>query len=224
MIRKFRQPRAVLAGSALLVTMLCGCESKFATVTPDLQAAFMKDLQAGKLNLDCGLKCDITWISQAPQIHALDLAENWNDLAVRVMQIGYGSDLAYYYLGQAAQGLGYHQAAITYYGNAMQIASGPNALLKCGGGDPGSDACQGVDLMSSIPVLIQASRDAMAAQAVAAADPPPAPHYHHARARQAAHWSAPPAVTPASASSGGSGWVAPPPAAQTAAAQTAAGQ
>jgi hypothetical protein len=150
-------------------------------------------------------------MSQAPSIHALDLAENWNGLAVRVMQIGFGSDLAYYYLGQSAQGLGYHNAAIAYYSTSYAIAQGGNPLLKCSAQQsPNGDPCLGVDLVSSIPVLIQASRDAIAQQQAAAAaaasasaDPPVVKH----------HRKKPAATT---ASTGSSGWVAPPPAASSA--------
>jgi hypothetical protein len=196
--------------AAAVAVLLAGCANKYDVVTPELQASMMADLQAGKLNLDCGPKCSLTWMSQAPSIHALDLAENWNGLAVRVMQIGFGSDLAYYYLGQSAQGLGYHNAAIAYYSTSYAIAQGGNPLLKCSAQQsPNGDPCLGVDLVSSIPVLIQASRDAIAQQQAAAAaasasaDPPVVKH----------HRKKPAATT---ASTGSSGWVAPPPAASSA--------
>ena len=208
---------------------LAGCANKYDTVTPELQASMMSDLRAGKPNLDCGLKCKLTWESQAPSIHALDIAERWPDLAVRVMQIGYGSDLAYYYLGQSAQGLQYHQAAIAYYNDAGAVSAGGNALLRCE--DAKSDtgnACQGVDIAASLPVLVQASRDALAAEQakeLAAQTPAPVVHHRHHKAATtpvAQHpdgWATPPplpasdAAQPAQAqpaSSQGPGWVAPP--------------
>ena len=205
---------ARLAGAVSFAGLLplAGCANKYEAMTPEIQSTMMSELQAGKLNLDCGVKCDFTWIQSAPSIHALDLAEKWPDLAIRVMQIGYGSDLAYYYLGQAAQGLGYHQAAITYYATSLSLDNGPNPLLKCAAGQSEmADPCQGVDLAGSIPVLMQASRDAIAsadqAQQQAAADPPaPGVHHHH-------HHTAPAAQPAAATSSGGSDWAVPPPAA-----------
>jgi hypothetical protein len=222
--------RQVLAISAA-VAMLAGCATKYEAVTPDVQAKMMADLQAGKPVLDCGGKCSFTWSAQAAAIHQLDLAEKWNDLALRVMQIGYGSDLAYYYLGQSAQGLGYHQAAIAYYGWSLGINTGTDPMLKCAGGTAlaaqlnlqAGDPCQGVDLAASIPVLIQASRDALAQQAAAAAAaqasevaPAPVHHYHHVQKTATntggSGWVAPPPAASGSSSSntGGTGWVAPP--------------
>jgi len=129
---------------------------------------------------------------------------------VRVMQIGYGNDLAYYYLGQAAQGLGYHQAAIAYYNNALAIATGADPLMKCETAQgEGNDPCQGVDIAGSIPVLVQASRDALAQQAASVRHRRPRSNVQPASAGPG--WAAPP---PAGApAAGGPGWAAPPPAA-----------
>ncbi len=197
------------ARAGMGVLMLSGCANKVATLTPEVQAGMLADLQAGKLSLDCGAGCLLTWMSEASSLHALDLAEKWQDLAVRVMQIGYAQDLAYYYLGQAAQGLNYQQAAIGYYGYALGLATGQNTFARCAGGQsPGNDPCQGVDLVNAIPVLMQASRDALAQQqaAAAAADAPPPPPVHHHRRR-----AAPPAATPPADAGSGSGMAMPPP-------------
>jgi len=222
------QRRILIAVSSSLL-ILAGCANKYGAVTPELQASFMSDLKAGKMNLDCGAGCSFTWISQAPSIHALDIAEKWPDLAVRVMQIGYGSDLAYYYLGQAAQGLNYQQAAIGYYSTSLALATGPNPLLKCSAGQgAGGDPCQGVDLVGSIPVLVQASRDAIAQQIAAQDAPAPVKHHHHhtPAASTASGWAAPPPAAGSGSGSstassgtsgsgtGSSGWAAPPPAGQ----------
>lgn len=191
----------LLVGSTLLA--LAGCANKFEAITPEIQASMLADLKAGKLNLDCGIKCDFTWIAQASSVHAYDVAEHWDDLAVHVMQIGYGNDLAYYYLGQAAQGLGYHQAAIGYYNYALALNGGQNALLQCASGRTESnDPCQGVDIAGSIPVLVQASRDALAQQVAAEearSRPQPVVHHHHRSAS-----------SPTSANND-PGWVTPPP-------------
>jgi hypothetical protein len=207
-----------IALSASVLLLLAGCSNKYDSITPEIQAKMMADLQAGNLTLDCGPKCTFTWLAQAPQVHQLDLAEKWQDLAVKVQQIGYGSDLAYYYMGQAAQGLGYHQAAITYYSTSLGISTGQDPLLRCEGGQSeNGDPCQGVDLVSSIPVLIQASKDALAQQAAAtAAANAPAPTYHHHRKPKPAAstggsgWAVPP-PPPSSGGTGSSGWSAPPP-------------
>jgi len=39
----------------------------------------------------------------------------WKNLAEKVLEIGFENDLAYYYLGRAAEGLGHYKGAIIYY-------------------------------------------------------------------------------------------------------------
>ena len=206
--------RSILAALLTSAALLAGCANKYDAITPELQASMMSDLRAGKLNLDCGLKCKLTWESQAPSVHALDIAERWPELAVRVMQIGYGSDLAYYYLGQSAQGLKYHQAAIGYYDYSAALAAGNDALLRCEAGT--ADSCQGVDIAASIPVLVGASRQALAdEQAAELAAQTPAPVHHRrkkaATTQQPGDWAAPP-PTNASAPAGtdSASWASPP--------------
>ena len=216
---KIRESSVIIRLSARIaatgaIIMMAGCAAKYDAITPELQAGMMNDLRAGKLNLDCGQKCYLTWMAQAPTIHMLDVQEKWNDLAVRVMQIGYGTDLSYYYLGQSAQGLGYHPAAITYYTQSLAFATGMNPLTKCSAGQGGdSDPCQGVDIVASIPVLIKASQDVLAQQQQVATAVPV--HHHHRKTAAtstpaSSTWTAPP--PPASSSS--SSWSAPPPASQ----------
>jgi hypothetical protein len=191
-----------LFGAVALVIGMSACASKYDTVTPEVQAQMMQDLQNGKLVLDCGEKCAFTWIAKVDSIHAYDTAEQWPDLAQLVMQIGYGQDLAYYYLGQSAQGLGYHEAAIKYYQFALALNGGQDSSLQCASlATQTHDPCQGVDLANSIPVLIKASQDVLAQQQ-AAAHPV---HKHHR------------ASTAATGSTGASkpvpsGWSLPPPA------------
>ena len=188
------------------VMALAGCAQKYQAVTPQIQATMLGDLKAGKLVLDCTLNCMLTWHQKVANLQALDLAEQWNDLAVQVMQIGYRQDLAYYYLGQAAQGLGYHEAAITYYRFADALATGQTIVDQCASqANQFSDPCQGVDIASVTPVLIKASQDVLVEQkrqqdAAAAAQqysapppqkPPPKPRQPAATAPQQ-QWNLPP--------------------------------
>lgn len=198
---------AWLSGLTGLGLMLSGCANKYEALTPEIQAKMMDDLKLGKLVLDCGAKCSLTWLARVDSIHMYDTAEKWPDLAQTVMQIGYGQDLAYYYLGQAAQGLGYHEAAIAYYRWSLALNTGPDLALKCASlATETHDPCQGVDLQASIPVLIKASQDVLAAQEAAVA-PRPAPVHHkrHHTAQAAAPAAGSTSTTPP-------GWSMPPPA------------
>jgi hypothetical protein len=154
--------------SLLSVSALSACSMQIQTVTPEIQSKMTEDLKAGNLTLACTIECLFTWDRQVKTLHALDIAERWNDLYVKVMQIGYKQDLAYYYLGQSAQGLGYHAAAITYYRYANALATGQDITLRCDAtaDDALPDPCQGVEIASVVPVLIKASQDALDAQAV----------------------------------------------------------
>jgi tetratricopeptide (TPR) repeat protein len=213
-----------LAGTLWLAAALSGCAAKYDTLTPDVQAKMMEDLKLGRPVLDCGEKCLFTWISRVNTIHQYDTAERWPELAQTVMQVGYGQDLAYYYLGQAAQGLGYHEAAIAYYNLAYSINTGADHSLQCATiAAQIQTPCEGVDLASSIPVLVKASQDAIAQEEAAtrAAEnqpPPPPKHHYHPRKPAASSTASSGGSTSAASSGSGSsgsgtpaGWSLPPP-------------
>jgi hypothetical protein len=97
----------------------------------------------------------------------MNAAHDWHDLAIGVMQVGYQTDLGYFYLGRAAQGLGADQAAIRYYEIAAAISQGSNPGLKCKGV---FDTCDGIAMPYILVTLIQQSQaDLQKRQAEAAA-------------------------------------------------------
>ena len=108
----------------------------------------MANLRAGKLTLACSQACRGAWQSQRAEILLLDRAERWSDVAVRVMRIGYGSDLAYYTLGRAARGMGYNRAAIVYWTQARALAESSDATMQCGAARL-PDRCEGLDIGSA---------------------------------------------------------------------------
>lgn len=116
----------------------------------------LNDFKSGKIVLDCDNHCGNSWERAANELYSFDMAENWKTLALRVSQIGRRYDLAYYYLGQAAQGLGYHTTAIKYYTLSAAIASGGSPGERCGSYASG---CFGIDIPEAVPVLIQASEN-----------------------------------------------------------------
>ena len=110
----------------LAVVLISGCASGGVTNTrgedvTDLQETFKK----GEVRLQCGLGCSGKWganIRAAKHMHDNGL---WKDLIAVVTNIGFSEDLTYYYLGRAAEGEGYKDAAIEYYKQAL-------AAKKCG--------------------------------------------------------------------------------------------
>jgi tetratricopeptide (TPR) repeat protein len=98
------------------------------------------EVRSGQVALGCQSACQSTWQAEQPALHALYLRGAWNALATRVMQIDYTQDLAYYYLGRAAEGLGANEAALKYYRKAADLAAMPGFQCRFAGG------CEGVDL------------------------------------------------------------------------------
>ena len=89
----------------------------------------VRRLQAGEPALECGLPCRDAWRANRATALVLNEGRQWRELAVLVMQIGYMNDLTYYYLGRAAEGLGFWDAANTYYRISVRLTS---AGLTCG--------------------------------------------------------------------------------------------
>jgi tetratricopeptide (TPR) repeat protein len=53
----------------------------------------------------------------------------WEALALSTLKTNYGDNIAWFYLGRAAEGLGYHNAALSYYEKSIQLSD--SALTRC---------------------------------------------------------------------------------------------
>jgi hypothetical protein len=198
-----------------IIAALAGC-AKYEAMTPELQTKFMADLQAGRMTLDCGVRCRVAWQAAVNEVQEDAMAQHWQDVTLQVMRVGYGNDLAYYYLGQAAEGLGYQTAALAYFNQALAITNGSEGLMKCAAGEPsGTDTCKGINVPAAAPMQIAQIQAAIAAQQAAAEPPPPPPPVHHRKKKVAAK--------PAVNSSTGSDFVEPPPPPGSAAPQPESG-
>jgi hypothetical protein len=73
-------------------------------------------LESGEVRLSCGVACSGAW-GRSARRRAKALYDNglWKDLAIEVARVGFKADQTYYYLGRAAEELGYTNAARTYY-------------------------------------------------------------------------------------------------------------
>lgn len=122
---------AGLLGLACLV--LAGCAERPA-VTP---AEAVAKLQTGRPLLSCQDACVAEWQRAQPQAAQLAAGGRWADLAALALRIGYQDDLSLYYLGRAADGLGYPAAAASYYRQSMRLSgtavSCQNMSRMCGG-------------------------------------------------------------------------------------------
>ncbi|MCC8997540.1 MAG: hypothetical protein LM517_10955 [Nitrosomonas sp.] len=63
-------------------------------------------------------------------IHQSYLLEGWHDLSTKVLEIGFNQDLAYFYLGRAAEGIGEFKAAQPVKGYSSSKISSTPALSE----------------------------------------------------------------------------------------------
>jgi hypothetical protein len=121
-----------LVGLGCLV--LAGCAAQPAAVTP---AEAVAQLRTGRPLLTCREACLVEWQRAEPQAAQLAVGARWADLAALALRIGYQDDLSLYYLGRAAEGLGYPRAAASYYRQSSALSgtsiSCRNLSRMCGG-------------------------------------------------------------------------------------------
>ena len=127
--------------------------------------------------LECGAPCRDAWRTNRTTALVMNEARQWRDLAILVMQIGYINDLTYYYLGRAAEGLGFGDAAKTYYQTSLRLTS---AGITCAA--DGAEYCNGQIFPAAAAVEL--------AQLTA---PPPAPPRRASKTHLAHHQRRPPA-------------------------------
>lgn len=139
--------------AVIVILLLCACTPRYTVVTPELHSQMMADLKAGKPNLTCDLECVFSWTSNFRRMITLHNASQWEALAELVMQVGHGKDISYYFLGKAAEGLGYYDAAAKYYRYSLELCNGRNKLYHCRAVKSGN-YCGGLDLTATLPKLI----------------------------------------------------------------------
>src|SRR5688572_12118659 len=120
---------------AMVCLAMAGCTlQQTPTVTPADAAA---QVQTGRALLTCRDACLDEWRRLQPQATQLEAAGRWPELAAMVLQANYEDDLSLYYLGRAAEGLGYPGAAASYYRQSLRLSgtSGSCEYLSriCGG-------------------------------------------------------------------------------------------
>lgn len=125
-----------------LLLGLVGCAHEVVPNDANVAATVpSNDLKSGTIRLHCESACTLRWNSRSRHLKALHDNKLWTDLANEVRDIDYVSDLSYYYLGRAAEGLGHAEAAATYYKLALSY------LYRCDGWISG---CDGFDFPRDI--------------------------------------------------------------------------
>lgn len=146
---------SILTGVGLLSSCATG---GIAVNAPDFQNKFA----SGNIRLTCKLECSGRVGFARQKMRTLYSNKQWMDLAKEVSSIGYENDQQYFYLGAAASGLGYRNAARTYFSLAGTTTS------KCGGSP---NVCDGLNFPADINTWVNAlnvadAKDAAAKNAV----------------------------------------------------------
>ena len=113
-----------------LALLLAACATRRDSATdPVGRYEVSKELESGQLRLDCDWACTASWGGARSKAAGLYASQLWGDLAAEVVRVGYGSDLTYFYLGRAAEGLGRNAAAAVYYRLALASRSTCDGLV-----------------------------------------------------------------------------------------------
>ena len=113
-------------------------------------AAFDK-FSRGDAELSCDA-CAAEFALKQGTLRERHAKREWRQLALDTVKIGYGIDLAWYYLGKAAGALGFPEAAKEYFARAARAAQNDDTacakglLIGCGGIDVAKEAAAGAAL------------------------------------------------------------------------------
>lgn len=120
------------------------CAPRYSVVTKELQSQFRN----GTANLDCEIPCLWSWVTNFNNFITLYNSNEWEKLASLVIQVGYPTDLSYFFLGRSAEELGYNDAAVKYYRRSIDFYNDPMPTHHC---RDSSTGCGGLNLAVSLP-------------------------------------------------------------------------
>ncbi len=107
--------RLLTISSIFTFYLLSGCASNGPVIVGNNSYSQKEAFQHGQIRLECILGCAFEGGLHFADMEWYTHAGYWDDLSKMIMDIGYGSDLTYYYLGRVAEAAGYFPAAKTYY-------------------------------------------------------------------------------------------------------------
>jgi hypothetical protein len=114
--------KSCLAIMVFVVFSACSTSNPEISVGSNDKNADFLNFQEGKTVLDCGMSCSGSWGWIRDELQMYYHTNRWENLANKVLRNGHNVDLNYYYLGVAAEGLGYKKAAITYFKSAIHAS------------------------------------------------------------------------------------------------------
>lgn len=143
--------------------LLAGCTSTVVDKNDSATAARHDAFKSANVNLPMGTLEAAEWTISRPAAYELLAAGQWRELADLVQRKAINNDLAWYYLGRSAEGLGYTDLARTYYQRSLERTNSDKYSQRCQG--KVMSMCDGFDF----PDVAQARLASL--QAAAPADP-----------------------------------------------------
>lgn len=123
--------RVVTEGSALVAVPEVDATKAMAFYSPSYES-----FKQGTIELTCK-SCGLKFYLNQSDFKKLHDSQDWRGLAQNIIKIGYEFDLSYYYLGEAARGLGLIEPSKVYFRKAKELSetldsSCKNAkMIKC---------------------------------------------------------------------------------------------
>lgn len=142
-------PSALVGAGAVLFLGACA-------VTPETVVSKDSSLEDGTVRLECtSLVCAARWQRAQREIRGYEAAQDWESMARLVTDTQYGSDLAYYYLGRAAEEMHHYSAAQRYFDEAVDttVRCDTTIISACNGVDLPLAARERLDANASLLVL-----------------------------------------------------------------------
>jgi len=152
---KLVRNRSFLAIGIMLALSACGTATQVGFSDPAARTEALNRFHAGTAAMTCGtgIDCTFKWFTARPAAQRLSQAQRWDDLADVVLASGMDVDLAWFYLGLAAQGENRTGAARIYYDMAIRksMTGGANAC-----GSVNTDFCDGITLPDDASRMVAA--------------------------------------------------------------------
>ncbi len=164
-----RMTRGLLLAALLLQA---GCATRLASMSAEQRQDILPAFRQGRTVLDCRAACSWQWFARRQTLAGLHATRQWNQLAGEISEIGYQEDLAYFWLGQAAEAEGYLPAAARYYAVAGALARVGDPNLHCASVSLGG--CFGINVPGQSHARLNAVQAALvAAYPTRQQEPPP---------------------------------------------------
>jgi hypothetical protein len=194
--------RFTLLALVVLAAVVGGCVTKQDNSMPVMRVdgSLVETVRSGKATLGCGTdQCERAWNARRRFASEYVRQMRWAELAATVLATDYASDLTYFYLARAADGLGAPRASLAYYNQARQQANGPRTCQR-------TASCDGVDVAAQAVAAATAIQRRQASAPRPTLQPVDAPAATEFKLPPAATYT-PPASEPAPATPG---WSLPP--------------